>query len=288
MEKIIEKVISDHIETIPEKKFQCEIKIYDRSVSGTYTYGLLKKKKGDIGDLQYDGDAQFSKFDLVDELANQKDDKNISPYGMVLTFDQTGKYNFQLKYPNLNFKSLDEVEKSISGFYPDYIYINITKGLIAELDEFSINQMIPIHTEEARKILQFESDVEYTQSISNEFYLLMLNIRAEGEIESGRFDHLYSIFSESPSSLIIDIYNSFLLLGNNSWIEIIRESIQLYSHFHNNVEEARKELGIESIEKKTESDIMDRFYKIEPTLNSLRKEYIQSNSDKFTKVLVGS
>jgi len=116
----------------------------------------------------------------------------------------------------------------------------------------------------------------------------MLNIRVEGDIDSGRFDYLYNLFSESGSEIIVDIYNSFHLLGNNDWSGIIKESIQLYSHFYGNVEQARIQLGIEPIEKQVESDIMDRYYKVQPELNEIRREYIKSNPRKFIKVIVSS
>lgn len=286
MDQIIKDVVKAYTQAIPKSKFKCEIELKGSCITGNYSYGLFRKKKEDIGDINLIGDDRFLILDLQDEIENKKDNRNLPPYRFLLSFDHKGVFHYEPSYPNLDFSSLESIQKDPSGFYPDYLYINLSKELISQLDNFSINQIIPLHVEWARKVLGFESDVKYSKSISEEFYLQMLNINVQSEIENGEFDQLYSNFDEFPTSIISDLYKSFLLLNNVDVILLIEESIQLYSHFHKNVDEARQLLGIESIEKKTESDIMDRYYKLSPDLDEIRAVYIRANPDKFCTILI--
>ena len=288
MDQIVKDVVSAYIQAIPKSKFNCELKFSGSSMTGSYTYGLFGKKRADVGDVRLEGDAQFLMLDLRDEIENKKDSRKLPPCRFNLSFNHKGKFRYEVSYPNLDFSSLANVPKDPSGFYPEYVYINLTEELISQFDDFSINQMIPLHVERARTVLGFDSDVKYSKGISEEFYLQMLNINVQGEIENGAFDQLYSNFSEFPANIISDLYKSFSLLNNAETLQLIEESIQLYSHFHENVDEARLLLGFESIEKKTESDIMDRYYKLSPALDEIRAEYIRANPEKFCSVLVKS
>lgn len=288
MEQIVKDVVSAYIQAIPQSKFNCELKFYGPSMTGSYTYGLFGKKKADIGDIRLEADAQFLMFDLREEIENTKDSRKLPPSRFILRFNNKGKFSYEASYPKLDFSSLTEVPKDPSGFYPSYVYINLTDEIISQFDNFSINQMIPQHVEWARKVMGFESDVNYSKGISEEFYLQMLNINVQGEIENGTFDQLYSNFSGFPPSIISDIYKSFTILNDADFIQLIGESIQLYSHFHENVDEARQILGIDSIEKKTESDIMSRYHNLSPTLDEVRADYIRMNPEKFCTELVKS
>jgi hypothetical protein len=58
--------------------------------------------------------------------------------------------------------------------------LNLKPSIIAQFNDVALSEMIPTHIEEARKILAFDPDIEYTKSISEDFYLMMINIRAEG------------------------------------------------------------------------------------------------------------
>jgi hypothetical protein len=288
MDQIINDISRAYIKAIPQSRFNCEMTFFGHSMMGSYTYGLFGRNKIDLGDIRLEGDDQFLIHDLMDEIKDTKDSRKLPPYKFNLSFNHKGKFNYEVLYPNLDFSNLVDVPKDPSGYYPDYVYINLTEKLISQLDDFSINQMIPQHIEWARTVLGFESDVEYSKSISEEFYLQMLNINIQSEIENGTFDQLYSNFSEYPAYIISDLYQSFYILNNIEVLQLIKESIQLYSHFHENVNEARKNLGLDSVEKKTESDIMDRYYKISPELDDLRAEYIRSNPTKFCNELIKS
>lgn len=288
MDQIVKELVGAYIQAIPQSKFNCELTFYGPSMTGSYTYGLFGKKKADIGDIRLEGDARLLMFDLREEIENTKDGRKLPPSRFNLRFNHKGKFSYEASYPNLDFSSLAELPKEPSGFYPSYVYINLTDEIISQFDNFSINQMILQHVEWARTILEFESDVNYSKGISEEFYLQMLNINVQGEIENGTFDQLYSNFSGFPPSIISDIYKSFTILNNAEVIQLIEESIQLYSHFHENVDEARQLLGIDSIEKKTESDIMNRYHNLSPTLDEVRADYIRANPKKFCTELVKS
>lgn len=286
VDELIKSLVDEYKLVIPSKYFRCQYEFIDNSHSGQYQYGSFFKKTGDVSDLELSGDAVLLQLDLIDELQKNKDDNGLYPYRISLEFNQSAKYKYKLTYPDLNFDDLSQVEKSRSGFHPNYIYINLNDNLINQLDEFNLNQMIPLHIEEARKILNYGSDIDYTKSISNEFYLFMINMRVDSEINNGTFDQMYNLFSDTGSEIIIDIYHSFKLLNNAGWLSLFTESIQLYSHFHDNVNNAREKLNISRVEKSSESDIMSRFYKLEPTLDSLRATFIRSNLDKFITTVV--
>ncbi|WP_025743501.1 DMP19 family protein [Aquimarina pacifica] len=285
METLIEKIVLEHSRAIKKRKFSCFITIKDGGISGNYYYNsmLKKRKKGDVSEL---GIENNTLYDLPHKLGSLKNELGLSPHKFTLEFDETKQYDYQIYYPDLKDLDVSTTKSESDYFYPHYIYINITKDLITQLDGFDLDRMIPLHIDQAKKILQFESDIAYTKSISEEFYLFMLNHRIQGELESGGFDHLYAVFKDDPSDLIIDMHSSFRLLKNTSLLDIFSESIQLYAHFHENVEKARLELDIPAIEKQTGSDIQNRYYQLESSLKELRISFIKGNPEKFEKIVV--
>jgi hypothetical protein len=62
---------------------------------------------------------------------------------------------------------------------------------------------------------------------------------------------------------------------------LFRESIALYSHFHERVDKARIAMGIPSVEKRTESDIMSRYYEMLADLEKAQATYFLTHLSEF-------
>jgi hypothetical protein len=119
-----------------------------------------------------------------------------------------------------------------------------------------------------------------------DFYLMMINIRAEGEIDSGGCNHLYDVFGPCPPAAMADMVRSFELLGDEQWTCLAAESLQLYSHIHPNADTAREILGIAPVARAAESDILDRYHALVPSLEKLRADYIRKNIDRFSETVI--
>ncbi len=285
MEALIKQVIKQHSNAIKKRKFSCSITIKDGGIRGNYYYNSLfkKQKKGDISELNI---QQNTLYDVPHKLSSLKNESGLSPHMFTLEFNETDQFDYKIHYPDLKNLDLSTVKSESDYFYPHYIYINITKDLIEQLQGFDLDRMVPLHINQAQQILQFESDVAYAKSISEEFYLFMLNYRIEGELDSGAFDHLYDVFKDDSSDLIMDMHASFRILENQPLLDIFSESIQLYAHFYENVEKARVALDLPAVEKQTESDIQNRYYQLQSGLKDIRVSFIKNNPNLFEKIVV--
>jgi hypothetical protein len=287
LEDAINEVVEAYLAVIPERKFRAEIKIQGNSYTANYCFGLMFRKREDLVNIELKPESMMVMSTLLTQIDGLRNEQNISPYKFNLKFDHSGKFKYQSTYPNLDFKDLSEVSKDASGyFYADYIYINLNENLIKQLDNSSLNKMVTVHVEEARSILNFDSDVEYTKNISHEFYLIMLGRNAQSEIENGQFYQLFSNFSAYPASILVDVFESFTLFDNPAVTTILTEAFQIYSHFHENLNEARQILKIDEIVLPEESDIMARYYNLSPSIDEIRADFIRNNADKFYKQLV--
>ncbi len=284
MEESVKEVVKQFAALVPERPFTCKLTIRDGASSAYWTTPGPPSLRVDAGDRP--GVRWSARWALVDELRTRKDERGLTASGMDLSFDQDGHFRMELQFPPLDFENLGEIPTENDGRLPRWVYLNLRPALIRQFDESQLNELVPSHVEQARALLGFASDVEYTKSISEAFYLLMLNINADGEILNGRFDQLFGRFAGAKPSLIMDIHRSWELFEDAGWAGLISEAVQLYSHFHPNVEVARQALGLSTVEKRTESDIMARYYAMKPTLRQLRAHYIREHVDEFTKVLV--
>jgi hypothetical protein len=284
MEEAIKTAIRQFAALVPERAFTCRLTVRDGAVSGHWTTPRNPPIRADIGDRP--GVRWNALWDVVDALPRRKDARGQPAWGLDLEFDQDGRFDAAFHFPTLDFASLSELPQTEGGRLPRWAYLNLRPDLIRQFDESQLNEMVPTHVELARSFLDFTSDVAYAKSISEAFYLVMINITADGEIRNGRFDQFFGRFAESKPSLIMDFHRSWELFEDAGWSALIREAVQLYGHFHENVDIARRALALPPIEKRTESDIMARYYAMKPTLGQLRARYIREHVDEFTKILV--
>lgn len=284
MEDAIRNAIQQFAALVPERPFTCNVKIRDGALSAHWTTPGPPPLRVDTGDRP--GIRWTTPWALVDELRERKDERGLPASGMDLSFDQDGHFRLAIEFPKLDFDALAEVPKGPYGQLPGWAYLNLRPALIRQFDESQLNELVPSHVEQARALLRFASDVDYAKSISEAFYLVMLNINADGEVLNGRFDQLFGRFAEAKASLVVDLHRSWALLEDAGWKSLIDEAIQLYSHVHPNVDSARRALGLPSVDKRAESDIMARYRAMTPTLRHLRASYIRGHVDEFTRVLV--
>ena len=172
--------------------------IRDGAHSGHWTTPGSPPRRADIGDRP--GVRWNALWDVVDAFHQCKDERGLPAWRLELEFDQDGQFHKAVHFPLVDFKSLDEVPRQVGGMLPRWTYLNLRADLIRQFTESQLNEMVPTHVEQARAFLGFSSDVAYAKSISEAFYLVMINITADGEIRNGRFDQFFGRFAEAKPS----------------------------------------------------------------------------------------
>jgi len=172
--------------------------IRDGAHSGHWTTPGSPPRRADIGDRP--GVRWNALWDVVDAFHQCKDERGLPAWRLELEFDQDGQFHKAVHFPLVDFKSLDEVPRQVGGMLPRWTYLNLRADLIRQFTESQLNEMVPTHVEQARALLGFSSDVAYAKSISEAFYLVMINITADGEIRNGRFDQFFGRFAEAKPS----------------------------------------------------------------------------------------
>lgn len=172
-----------------------------------------------------------------------------------------------------------------AGNPPDCLFYNITQGLIDEIGDTGLVDMLDRHISLGHNLLAIDDDSEYAKSISREFYLVLTNSNIHWDICNGTFDQLFARYSKSDASLICDFHESYQILKTDS-TAIFQEAIQLYSHFHENVNQAREQLGFLAVEKQTTSDIVARYFEASESLDKVTGEFIRRNAEQFYACLV--
>jgi len=219
--------------------------------------------------------------ELVRGLEDVRDPRGAPAWGLDLSFDGRGGRHVALLFPDPDLEDLTKAPRDDLGRLPSWVYMNPRPTLIAQMSDHDLSRLVREHVEQARAILRFDSDVAYSRSIGETFYLVMINGAADGDIRNGRFDQFYARYAGQRPELIVDFRNSYAMLGPE-WRALFDESIQLYAHFHDNVEAARRMLDLPALEKRTESDIMSRYYALDPSVDALRARYIRAHADEFT------
>ena len=229
-------------------------------------------------DLRRKNDLKFDEL-----LFSLREASKAYPHGPIYHCEiEINGYNVSFNYfwENESFDTLDQIKRTNANTLPTFIYEKIfNEELVSFIGDYEIDAAIGFHV---------SSQYCKEKNINNSLLEMYALIDWQWDTENGGLDQYFArnmdYFDCYPrENLYPFVLKALETLNYYEATELFKECIALYSHFYDRVDNARKIMGIPSIEKQTESDINQRYYTVYEILASYRHNHIRENIKRYAQ-----
>lgn len=242
--------------------------------TGHVESGFFRRKKLDISDIlhrTHTGEPDFS-----DLLARLREASRAMPEGPLYRCDigidgRTISYRYY--WENTPFESVHEIERGIDGHVPNFVLARrFDRALVPELTDFDANNALFFYV---------PARIKQGKPVSGPLLEVFATLEWQSDVNNGAMNQYFARDHEpmtglERSQLYGATHRGLLRIGCSDAASLFAESISLYAHFYPRVEAARNELGFAEIPRQDQSDIMNRYYALDQSLDDCRVKYIRT------------
>jgi hypothetical protein len=253
---------------------KCEAGEGTAGFTGGIKTGLLRRRKDICKLLNESPECELSLSDLLLELREASRTESGGPwYRCNIHVDGT-RIAFQYFWENAQFTSVAELEPSIDGRVPHFVFERrFDRALVQDLTDFDVNTNLffyaPARIKAGKPVTASLLEVFATQEW-------------QSDVNNGAMNQYFGRDHEPMTGLLRSsmygaTYRGLLRIGHAEAAALFAESISSYAHFYPRVEAARAELGFPAVPKQEQSDAMSRYYALERSLDPARVRYIREH-----------
>jgi hypothetical protein len=275
-ESAIANLIRSRIRGIwPVGLIKCEAGEGVAGFTGTIESGLLRRTKQSAVEILSDvrkGESSFS--DLLLKLREAARTRPDGPWYRCNIRLHGVRVSFQYFWESVSFSSVKEVESDLNGCVPSFVFERrFDRLLVPELTDFDVNHALFVHV---------PARVRAGETVTEPLLKIYATLEWQSDVNNGTMDQYFAREHDPMTSLprrelYGRTYNGLLDIGHERAASVFSESLSLYAHFYPRVEAARSELGFRAVPRQEQSDIMDKYWKIERSLDPARVKYVREH-----------
>lgn len=258
----------------PVGLIKCDLGGGTTSATGEVETGLFRRKKEDADGIISGPNEPSNFFDLLRQLREASFSLPNGPAYHCNIHIKNAEISFQYFLENAPFSSIKELELNVHGKVPDFVFSRrFDPELVRAISDFEVNDSLLFYVPaRAAKVLP----------VTDALMEVYATLEWQCDVNNGAMDQYFARDHDTMTgwerSVLYGVtYRGLLRIQQEEAARLFAESIALYAHFHPRVEEARVGLGISAVPKQEHSDIMDRYYAIERSIESARVRYIREH-----------
>ncbi len=181
---------------------------------------------------------------------------------------------FDYFWESTPFMSIKDIEPDLNGNVPSFVFERrFDQRLIDEISDVDVDNSL---------LFYVPARTRRGQVISVPLLEVYATFEWQSDVNNGALNQ-YFARSKDPLTgmdrlpLYGHAYKGLQRIGHEQAASLFAEAVALFAHFYPKVEEARALLGIPAVPKQEESDIMGRFFELEPTLAPARVAYMRAH-----------
>ncbi|MBI3384484.1 MAG: DUF4375 domain-containing protein [Aquabacterium sp.] len=181
---------------------------------------------------------------------------------------------FDYFWESTPFTSIKDVEPDLNGKVPSFVFERrFDQRLIDEISDFDVDNGLLFYVPARARL---------GQAISAPLLEVYATFEWQSDVNNGALGQYFSRSTDPLTGmdrlpLYGHAYKGLQRIGHEQAAKLFAEAVALFAHFYPKVEEARALLGIPAVPRQEESDIMDRFFALEPTLGPARVAYMRAH-----------
>jgi len=258
----------------PVGLIKCDVGEGNTSFTGEVETGVFRRKKEDAHGFIFGSDERSSFFDLLLQLREASRSLPDGPVYHCNIHIKNAEIRFQYFWENAPFASIKELALNVHGHVPDFVLKRrFDRSMVRDLSDLEVNNCL---------LLYVPTRVAKRLPVTDALTEVYATLEWQSDVNNGAMDQYFARAQDTMtcwkrSALYGATYRGLLRIRHEAAANLFSESIALYAHFHARVENARIELDIPAVPKQERSDIMSRYYEIEPSVTAARVRYIREH-----------
>ncbi|MFZ6643948.1 DMP19 family protein [Undibacterium sp. TC4M20W] len=261
---------------LPSGTIRCKLDSGFIGYSGSITSGEKDRVKTDIYDLTSDTQEYEGSFSqLMEALWDASRSEPLGPlYHCNIDVLPEGGIQLHYFWEGTPFSSVRELETDSRRSAPSFVYRRrYDAALISQIKDYELDDGLYFF---------IPARVEAGKPISEPMLEIYATLDWQGDVNNGAMNQYFARAQSDTSGierahLYGPTYRGLQRIGHEAGAALYAESIALYAHFHDRVEQARAALGIAALPKTEQTDIMSRYYAINDSIESARRAYIRAH-----------
>lgn len=258
----------------PRGLIKCEASSGSSGFTGSVETGWFQRHRHDITELL--DTPQRPSPSLFELLANLREASRSLPFGpwyrCNIRIQSRDRIEFEYYWENGPQSSIKDLERDIHGDFPQFVLERrFDRELVSYLTDFELNNCL---------LFFVPTRVVLNQPVTDPLMEIFATIEWQSDINNGGTNQYFARDHEPMTGLprgpLYEMtHRGLIRIKHAAAAALFEESIALYAHFYPRVEQARLSMRISPLPQQDQSDILDRFYALQDSLDDARATYIR-------------